>query len=294
MRCWLSWVVYHVSILSVLRLHCKCKCMRDVLPKPFGMSSYRNHKIALNVIALPLSPIICESSICLLYMCKLYFFFPWNLTSFKRPRVAKSNPWHWVCQLSLTVGLQPLPGAALKGGVTPPLTGLLTPHGLICHLGPDMFNRVHICFLAQWVVILLLPLHLFFCTKWHKFQVTEKHFDMFWVKGSQKMDSWFDNDWCISCLIPLFAVLCSEKMERSLEMTEKAVLKHCESLQYVSLLTIIIVWAKWKHWWTDLKKDDVYSVLAQPGSSSVTWNWHSTPFRIFSQKAILEYHSSTK
>lgn len=160
----------------------------------------------------------------------LNFIFPfheiWLLL--KRPHVAKSNPWHWVCQLSLTVGLQPLPGAALKGGVTPPLTGLLTPHGLICHLGPDMFNRVHICFLAQWVVILLLPLHLFFCTKWHKFQVTEKHFDMFWEKGSQKMDSWFDNDGCISCLIPLFAVLCSEKMERSLEMTEKAVLKHCE------------------------------------------------------------------
>lgn len=33
----------------------------------------------------------------------------------------QSNPWHRVCQLSLTVGLQPLPGAAPKRGVTPPL-----------------------------------------------------------------------------------------------------------------------------------------------------------------------------
>lgn len=88
--------------------------------------------------------------------------------------MAKSDPWHRVCQLSLTVGLQPLPGAALKGGVSPPLPGLLTPHALISHFGPDMFNRVHTCFLAQWVVILLLPLHLFFCTNWHKFQVTKK------------------------------------------------------------------------------------------------------------------------
>lgn len=108
----------------------------------------RNRKIALNVIALPLSPIICESSLCLLYMCKLYFFFPWKSGFFYMATCAKSNPWHWVCQLSLTVGLQPLPGAALKGGVTPPLPRLLTPHGLISHLGPDMFNRVHICFLA--------------------------------------------------------------------------------------------------------------------------------------------------
>lgn len=116
MCCWLLWVVYHVYILSVLRPPCKCKCMTDVLPKRSVMFSYRSHKIALNVITSPLSPIICESSMRLLYMCEPYFFFPWKSTSLKRSHVAESNHWHWVCQLSLTVGLQPLPVAALKGG----------------------------------------------------------------------------------------------------------------------------------------------------------------------------------
>lgn len=194
-------------------------------PNLLSMFSYRNHKIAMNVIALPLSPIICESSVCLLYITCVNFIFscPWKTWLLLQGHMWQSL-WHWVCQLSLTVGLQPLPGAALKRGVTPPLTRLLTPYGLISHLGPDMFNRVHICFLALWVVILLFVFTSFLL---HKIAQIFKSFRntliCFEKKGSQKMDSWLYNDWCILCSVPLFAVLCSEKMERCLEMTEKAV-----------------------------------------------------------------------
>lgn len=127
--------------------------------------------------------------------------------------------WLWDCSLSL---LQPW-----KGGVRPP-PHWVTSHGPISYLGPDMFNRVHICFLAHWVVNLFYFLYIFsFAQKWHKFQVTEKHFDIcFEREVLRQWNLWFYSECFVQCLIPLFAVLCSEKMERSLmylEMTEKAV-----------------------------------------------------------------------
>lgn len=171
------------------------------------------HKIAVNVIALPLSPIICERSIYLLYMCELFFFsFMKIWLLFKRPLMAESNSWQWFCQLSWTVGLQPLPGAALTGFEYFTWSKSAT-LDLICSIG---FISASCDSSTPFASFLL-----------HKIaQILSKSetFDMVWERVlRKKMNLWFDNDWCISCLIPLFVVLCSEKMERSLEMTEKAV-----------------------------------------------------------------------
>lgn len=48
-----------------------------------------------------------------------------DLTFIRRPLMSRSNSWCWVYQRSLTVGLQPLPGAARHGGLICPLTRLL-------------------------------------------------------------------------------------------------------------------------------------------------------------------------
>lgn len=126
--------------------------------------------------------------------------------------VAESNSWQWFCQLSWTVGLQPLPGAALTGFEYFTWSKSAT-LDLICSIG---FISASCDSSTPFASFLL-----------HKIaQILSKSetFDMVWERVlRKKMNLWFDNDWCISCLIPLFVVLCSEKMERSLEMTEKAV-----------------------------------------------------------------------
>lgn len=154
----------------------------------------------------------------------LFFSFHENLTSFKRPHVAKSNPWHWVCQLSLTVGLQPLSNAALRGEGPPlPLLGNILLHmvlsaalDLICSIG---------FISASWPSGLwfLYSLYIFsFAQNGTKFK-SQRNISEVWRKGFSKIN-------LLSYLIMirvfcvlLFVVLCSEKMERSLDMTEKAV-----------------------------------------------------------------------
>lgn len=177
--------------------------MRGVFPKSLKMSSYHDHKVALVVTCYiaTVSNHLWEQHLSAVHVQTLFFW-----ASFTLYIKSVSCLWLWDCSLFL---VQP------KRGEWP----LPPPGFLISHLGPDMFNRVHICFLTQWVVVPLLPLHLFFCTKngtnskvtkWRSEHVLIKK-----VLAKKAMT--------ICAQFPLFAVLCSEKMERSLEMTEKAV-----------------------------------------------------------------------
>lgn len=61
--------------------------------------------------------------------------------------MAGFDPWRRGYQPSLTVGLQPIPWCSTIGGEGGELHMSYQPHGE----GPDMFNRVHNCFSAQWL-----------------------------------------------------------------------------------------------------------------------------------------------
>lgn len=132
------------------------------------MSSYHDHKVAGCYLlhCHCLQSFVRTASVCCACANSLFFW-----ASFTLYIKSVSCLWLWDCSLSL---VQP------KRGEWP-----LPPPGFwISHLGPDMFNRVHICFLTQWVVVPLLPLHLFFCTKkWHWFQ---SHQVTFWTCFEKK------------------------------------------------------------------------------------------------------------
>lgn len=166
------------------------------------MSSYHDHKVALVVICYIAT---VSNHLWKQHPSAVHVQTPFFGTSFTLYIESVSCLWLWDCSLSL---VQP------KWGEWPlPSLGFL-----ISHLGPDMFNRVHICLLTQWVVVPLLPLHLFFfaqkngtyskVTEWRSKRVLRKEVLAKWI---------------LDVKFPFFAVLCSEKMERSLEMTEKAV-----------------------------------------------------------------------
>lgn len=143
----------------------------------YWMCSHRHHKIVMNVTTLALSPIICPSSACV--PCSSHE----NVTSFESWTLGKefvSCFWLWDCSLSL---MQP----QRESGVTSSLAGsFTTPHGLSSHLGHDMFNRVHICFLTQWVVIPLLRFASFLLHKTAQFASHREALDTFRVKKKKK------------------------------------------------------------------------------------------------------------
>lgn len=119
---------------------------RCFFPKALEMSSYHDHKVALVVICYIAT---VSNHLWKQHLSAVHVQTPFFGTSFTLYIESVSCLWLWDCSLSL---VQP------KWGEWPlPSLGFL-----ISHLGPDMFNRVHICLLTQWVVVPLLPLHLFF------------------------------------------------------------------------------------------------------------------------------------
>lgn len=183
-------------------------------------------KIALNVIALPLSPIICQSSNRLLYVCELLYFF----LSMKIWLLLKGHMWQ-----SLTLGIEFVSCLWLWDCSLSPMQpwrgrGHLSPCWVTFYstwsYQPPWTWPCSIGFIsASW------PSGLWFLSSLYIFSFAQngtkskspRNILEFLRKGFSKIASLFDNDTCILCLIPLFVVLCSEKMERSLEMTEKAV-----------------------------------------------------------------------
>lgn len=125
--------------------------MRGVFPKSLEMSSYHDHKVALVVTCYiaTVSNHLWEQHLSAVHVQTLFFWAFFLLFTLSLSAV-------------FDCGIAASPWCSPKGGgvTSPP-----QPVFLISHLGPDMFNRVHICFLTQWVVVPLLPLHLFFCTK---------------------------------------------------------------------------------------------------------------------------------
>lgn len=121
--------------------------MKGVFPKSFEMSSYHDHKVALVVTCYiaTVSSHLWEQHLSAVHVKTLFFWASFTLS----------------LSAVFDCGIAASPWCSPKGGID--LSS--APGFLISYLGPDMFNRVHICFLTQWVVVPLLPLHLFFCTK---------------------------------------------------------------------------------------------------------------------------------